>query len=761
LQRFVVEQQAAGMLVCLCSKNNERDVIEVFDQREDMVLKLEHVVAHRINWSPKSQNIRDLSEELSLGLDSFIFLDDDPAVCAEVRANCPEVLTVHLRIPEQIPSILKQLWAFDKNKVTSEDAKRTELYRSNVERERIRKSAPTFQDFLEGLELRIDIAQLTEQDVPRVAQLTLRTNQFNFTTIRRSESEIRQLIEAGRYECLTVRVSDRFGDYGLVGAVLYEVGGLAVRAESFLLSCRVLGRGVEHKIISQLGEIALKRGVRDVELDFVPTPKNQVAREFLSATLSEFCEAVTSGFLYRIPAEQAAAIEVTKASPSAVGLENSVSPGQTLTRASGCQRSAALSRIATELSSVTAIMQLSSGTKTASRLVDDSDDLPNDELELALAQIWAEVLGLDRVTRNVDFEAVGGDSLNAVRLFARIEEKLGHSLPLTAIMDAPTIAKLAALLRDPTRTTPSTCLVPLQPNGSKPPLYCMHAAGGNVLFYRDLARHLGGDQPVYAFQAYGLDGKNPPHKRVEDMARHYIHEMRAFQPEGPYYLGGSSFGGLVAFEMARQLAETDQEVGLLALFDTYGPNYPTYLASTSSFRKRVFRLMQRVQHHWSDLRLLPQEKRIAYLGAKAQKARNQFRRKWKRNKNEIARKFHEKTGRPLPAKLRKTQNSISNALEQYEFGSYDGEIVLFRASHQPLGIEADSTLGWKTIARERLQVHEVAGFHGAITVDPHAEYLASALRACLKRAYRTSSALSCPTELTRTIRNRVSSGLMV
>jgi FkbH-like protein len=735
LQKFVVAQQHAGMLVCLCSKNDERDVMEVFAQRPEMVLKLEHIVAHRINWSAKSQNLQALAAELNVGLDSFIFLDDDPAVCAEVRANCPDVLTVHLSAVNQIPTTLRHLWAFDKLKVTSEDAKRTELYRRNVERERVRQSAPTFQDFLQGLELRIEISPLARQDIPRVSQLTLRTNQFNFTTIRRSEADIAELIDKEGYEGLAIRVSDRFGDYGLVGTVIYK-SDATLHADSFLLSCRVLGRGVEHKIISHLGRTALERGLPNVELAFVPSAKNQVAREFLASALVEFCETAPSGFVYRIPAERAAAMVCTEAHPSAVveeGGAGSVQPSATTSRT----RADALATIAKELSDVRAIMEKCSiGTSVASLKETDLGDLPADDLEQALAQIWEEVLGIPRVGRNADFEELGGDSLTAVRLFARIEEKMGRALPLTAIMDAPTIARLADLLRRSQAPTPAACLVPLQPNGSNPPLYCMHAAGGNVLFYRDLARHLGNEQPVHGFQAYGLNGKTPPHTRVEDMARHYIREMREFQPEGPYYLGGSSFGGLVAFEMARQLAETDQEVGILALFDTYGPGYPKYLASTTSLKKSIYRLVQRLQHHWSDLRLLPNDQRITYIGAKAQKARNRFRRKWRRNKSEIARKFHERTGRPLPEKLRKTQNSISCALERYRFGSYNGEIVLFRASNQPIGIEPNPTLGWETIVGDNIRVYEVPGFHGAITVDPHAQFLASELRACLGRAFQ-------------------------
>ena len=739
LQRFVVAQQRAGMLLCICSKNNEPDVEDVFTQRTDMVLRREHIVAQRINWRPKSQNIRELAQELNLGLDSFIFLDDDSAVCAEVRANCPEVLTVHLSNVDQVARTLRHLWAFDRMKTTSEDARRTELYRGNVERERVRKNAPSFEDFLKGLELRIDIEPIVEEDIPRVSQLTLRTNQFNFTTIRRSESELRELLSVGGHEGLTIRVKDRFGDYGLVAAVLYRVETPALVVETFLLSCRVLGRGVEHTIIARLGAIAREKNLARVDLHFRRSTKNQVARQFLTSVFADWCQSAGEESVYGIPTEIAQSFRCRESISLDLADETSAVSSNAVTTQS--LRAAGLFRIAAELYEVQAILDSTHiVTAAAGSTPIGGDEMPRDQLETSIAVIWEEILGVSQIGRTAEFEDVGGDSLMAVRLFARIEETLGVSLPLTTIMETRTIAALADVLRKHEKRAPTACLVPLQPRGSMTPLYCMHAAGGNVLFYRDLARHLGPEQPVYGFQAYGLDGRNPPHVRVEDMAHHYIREMREFQPNGPYFLCGSSFGGLVAFEMARQLERQGQSVGMLALFDTYGPNYPVYLAPATSIKRKLYRIAQRVHHHWSDLRLLPNGKRLAYIAAKAHKARNQFRRKWKRNRNDIARKFLEKTGRPLPVQLRKTQNSISLALSRYQFGPYSGNIILYRASNQPIGIEPNPTLGWESIHGARVEAYEVPGFHGAITVDPHAFFLAMALQPRLERAMNSTNA---------------------
>ena len=178
---------------------------------------------------------------------------------------------------------------------------------------------------------------------------------------------------------------------------------------------------------------------------------------------------------------------------------------------------------------------------------------PSDDAERKLVAIWEEVLGTSPIGVHDNYFELGGHSLLAVRVMAEVAKKFRKQLPLATLVQAPTIAELAGLLRDTTWSASWSSLVPIQPDGTKPPFYCVHAAGGNVLTYFDLARHLGPDQPVYGLQARGLDGKQPPHNCLEEMARDYIAEIRQLQPEGPYYLGGTSWGGMIAFEIAQQL----------------------------------------------------------------------------------------------------------------------------------------------------------------------------------------------------------------
>ena len=249
LQEFMLAQQKAGAVLCICSKNNEDDAWAVFRERNEMVRRLEHFVAHRINWDHKSNNIRSLAAELSLGLDSMVFVDDDSAVCAEVRHGCPQVSVIQLPADiRELPRLLRNLWIFDRLKVTKEDRRRTELYQENAAREQVRESVTNFGDFLAGLGLEISVAPMQPDHLARVSQLTFRTNQFNCTTIRRTEGELRELLTTGQLSCHVTHVKDRFGDYGLVGVTLHEISGDSLIVDSFMMSCRVLGRGVEHKM---------------------------------------------------------------------------------------------------------------------------------------------------------------------------------------------------------------------------------------------------------------------------------------------------------------------------------------------------------------------------------------------------------------------------------------------------------------------------------------------------------------------------------
>ena len=304
LHRTLARLTDAGMLVCLCSKNEEPDVWGVFETRPELGLPRANVVAAMINWQPKSQNIRTLAARLNLGLDSVLFIDDNPVECAEVRSGCPEVLTIEWpREPERAVRLLQHVWEFDRSGATKEDQRRTEMYRDEFKRQALRADTLTFDDFIKNLQLVVDASPLSGADLKRASQLTLRTNQFNFTTIRRDEAELQAVLSDGRHDVRTIRVRDKFGDYGLVGLVIAERGPEVWALDTFLLSCRVLGRGVEHRILADLGQMAAAAGASQVRLRVDFTKRNTPARGFLeTAVPSEYRHADDQSMTCEVPA---------------------------------------------------------------------------------------------------------------------------------------------------------------------------------------------------------------------------------------------------------------------------------------------------------------------------------------------------------------------------------------------------------------------------------------------------------------------------
>src|SRR5262249_19842424 len=203
--------------------------------------------------------------------------------------------------------------------------------------------------------------------------------------------------------------------------------------------------------------------------------------------------------------------------------------------------------------------------------VNGARDLPRDRLEHQLTQVWADVLSRHPIGIRDHFFDLGGHSWLGVRLMARIEQQFGQKLPLSILFQQGTVEALADLLRRQVEPASESPLVEIQRHGSRPPFFCVHPAGGNVFCYAPLSHHLGREQPFYGLKAPVVNGDQDAYERLEDMARHYVELMRSVQPIGPYYLGGWRTGGMVAFEMARQLREQGHEVALLALLETDFP----------------------------------------------------------------------------------------------------------------------------------------------------------------------------------------------
>jgi FkbH-like protein len=731
VQNFMKARQEEGMLLCVCSKNATEDVEQTFEAHPEMPLNRSDFVGWRVNWRPKSENIRSLSAELSLDLDSFIFVDDNPMETAEVEAACPGVLTLTLPAEgDSIPRFLEHVWAFDRSAITAEDRRRSAMYRENALRSELLAKSFSYADFLAGLELEIEIRQLRDrEEIVRAAQMTQRTNQFNLTTRRYTESEMRVMLSGGSTKALTVFVRDRFGDYGQTGLLTYEAAEDVLRVHNMLLSCRVLGKGVEHAMVARLGQIAVTQSLSAIEIAYVPTPRNTPARNFLETLQSGHREDYGQEVLYRISADAAAALEFSPAQSEPDHVTSHADP-DLVSQSSTLHTVADFARIATQYFDTASILQAVNDSQQI-RLAAPVAVPPGDELQKRLSGIWQRVLRISPVGIHDNFFELGGDSLAAVRILSDVEAITGYSFPLVALIEAPTIGELAELVRDARSERLGKCLVPIKSSGARPAFFCVHGVGGNVLELIDLARHVHADQPFYGIQAVGLAGRAPERKlTVEEMARHYIREVRELQPEGPYFLGGSSFGGLVAYEMARQLEDVDQRVALVALFDTSAPGCPS--RETSAWRHRVDTLLYRVTLHWKNVQLLGPGERMAYVRQKTRR----FGRLVGYHAGLFRNRFRSQ-GRGISAfrAIQAANDAGHWSAADYAPAEYSGGITIFRATEQPPWIISDRTLGWIDLVKGGIEIYDTPGHHADLVRDPRARVLAEQLADALAKAH--------------------------
>jgi FkbH-like protein len=449
LQRFMRAQRDAGTLLAVCSKNEQRDVMAVFDTHPDMVLRRADIVSWRVNWQGKPENIRAIAEELQVSLDRMVFVDDDPVECARVQALCPELLVLQLpREPVEIPRYLRHVWTFDHPRVTAEDHLRTRRYQEEARRRHSRERSMTLAEFLSRLELEVRISVMSPSDVSRVSQLTYRTSQFNTTGAPRSEAQILEACREGNLECLVVRVQDRFGSYGLVGVMMFRAEPDTLDVGLLLLSCRALGRGVEHQMAAHLGQLARSRGLGRVAVHFVTCERNRPCLDFLNSIGSQFRVPSGPGFVFRYPAEHLRAIRF-EADLALVSQSMRKAPIRSLAKgARAAVGSQFVNHVANELCDARLILadmrarrQRNSRPATVGQYV-----APRTPIERHLAHLWSEVLGLDSVGVRDNFFDLGGQSLLGVMLLSRIYDAFNVKLPLVSLFESPTIANQAEFI---------------------------------------------------------------------------------------------------------------------------------------------------------------------------------------------------------------------------------------------------------------------------------------------------------------------------
>jgi amino acid adenylation domain-containing protein len=353
---------------------------------------------------------------------------------------------------------------------------------------------------------------------------------------------------------------------------------------------------------------------------------------------------------------------------------------------------------------------------------------PASAVQRKIAAMWSDLLGVRGIGRDDSFFDLGGHSLLAVRMFGQIEKAFGVELPLATLFRAPTVEALSALIDDAVARdgrvveegAPSTAeewspLVPIRATGSRRPLFFVHPSGGNVLLFSDLARRLGPEQPFYGLQAQGVDGKQPPLDRIEDMAALYVAAIRRQQPEGPYLIGGFSAGGVIAFEVAQQLRRAGQAVDLLAIVDIWSP----------IVRERQYGLREGLET-W-------RQRGVRYV---LNWPRRQIERQIDRlQRFRLAR--HLRRGRPVPLSLREPLlvDAYLAAVERYRPERYPGSAVLFRAVERlPKFEHTGRDFGWRELVGGTLEIRDIAGGHGTLMREPNVQVLAAQLRVVLDRA---------------------------
>lgn len=281
-QKTLLSLYQRGIILAINSKNNYEEALKVIKEHPHMVLREEHFGAVRINWEDKVKNIREIAAELNIGLDSIIYVDDDPVNREYMRLGAPQVLTVELPPdPSLYAKTIQELNEFSVFKITAEDTKRGRMYLEQKKRDQLLQSAPDLQSFLEQLDLKVKIKNADDFTIPRISQLTLKTNQFNLTTKRYQEDDIKRFSQDDKYLVGCAQVEDKFGDNGITGVFIVKKDRQEWLIDTFLLSCRIMGREVEKAIMGHIINLAKKEGAQKVKAQYIPTQKNKPVEEFL------------------------------------------------------------------------------------------------------------------------------------------------------------------------------------------------------------------------------------------------------------------------------------------------------------------------------------------------------------------------------------------------------------------------------------------------------------------------------------------------
>jgi thioesterase domain-containing protein/acyl carrier protein len=356
-------------------------------------------------------------------------------------------------------------------------------------------------------------------------------------------------------------------------------------------------------------------------------------------------------------------------------------------------------------------------------------ELIDDDISRQLIQIWKEILGIESVGLDQNYFDLGGDSSLAVQMFSRIEDVFKIKLPLATLYEAPTVDELAGILRGEVSLSRWSPLVAIQPSGSRPPFFCVHPHGGNVLVYRELSRQLGSDQPFFGLQSPGLDGSQAPIAKIEDMAALYLKEILRVQPHGPYFIGGYCMGGAVAYEAACQLRAAGEEVALLALFDTM--EFSTF--APPSFWQMSYYNCQRFLFHLADLLRLNSHDRPRFISEKMRSLRVRIP-VWLGGFTGRLLKNSQESGPPSEAQvLDQVWRANFAAYLNYAAQPYPGTVTDIRPRQQ-YRLFDHPQFKWERLALGGQKTIVLPVNPPSMLSDPFVRHLAIALRKCLDEA---------------------------
>jgi thioesterase domain-containing protein/aryl carrier-like protein len=329
---------------------------------------------------------------------------------------------------------------------------------------------------------------------------------------------------------------------------------------------------------------------------------------------------------------------------------------------------------------------------------------PRSAIELKLTQIWERLLKVSPIGIHDDFFKLGGDSISAMALLALVAQETGYPLPAGGLLQAPTIAQLATLLTVGADATTWSSLVPIQTEGKKPPLFCIHPGGGNVLCYLKLSKFLGNDQPFYGLQAPGVDGIRQPLETIEEMAREYVTAMRTVQPAGPYQIAGWSAGGVIVYEMAQQLTAANEVVSHVGIIDS-GVLYTMGVLKAMSPEDRpgVFEMMGRT----------PSQKIKEF-----------------RIRSAAAKLIPDEADEDSAIKIMELFQSNVNAVCNYRLQPYGGRVDIYQASESLVPTRRQPFAEWSQVCSD-VCLHDVPGNHLTMIHEPHVKQLATSLSSTL------------------------------